>query len=507
MSAPLTEVVVLGRDAPLWLAASVVQAALGAAGVRVTAIELPSRLHPADVYATLPPLEAFHNLLQLDEAQLLRLTRGSFSLGQNFKAPGGGAPSFFHAYGSYGAAIDHKDFFAYWLKAHHLGLPVALEDFSLTAAAAKQGRMLLPNEDTERFGRTDYGYHLPALAYASVLKTLAVRHGVTAHQAEDAHAVLDPDSGDILAVDLAGGRRIEGQFFIDASGAEGRLIGGVLAVEREDWRSHFVADRTLVARAAPFAAAPVYAELRAWESGWVGLFPTQAETHVLQAYSSAYCDDPTALAGAAKVTQLKLDAVAVRRADPGRRLVAWERNCVAVGEAACAFDAVHGVELHAVQLGLVHLLELFPLGGAFAAERKEYNRITRSAFERIRDFQSAFYVLNRCGNSDFWSAARQAQASPELTHKIETFRARGEATLLEDETFLIDSWRALFVGQGLIPESHIPIIDQTSPDEVKREFRRILGFIKEQVLKQPLHQDYLDRLCRRENASGLASRS
>jgi tryptophan 7-halogenase len=507
VSAPLTEVVVLGRDAPLWLAASVVQAALGAAGVSVTAIELPSRLHPADVYATLPPLEAFHNLLQLDEAKLLRLTRGSFSLGQNFKADGGAALSFFHAYGSYGAAIDRKDFFAYWLKAHHLGLPVALEDFSLTAAAAKQGRMLLPNEDTERFGRTDYGYHLPALAYASVLKTLAVRHSVTAHQAEEAHAVLDPDSGDILAVDLAGGRRIEGQFFIDASGAEGRLIGGVLGVEREDWRSHFAADRTLVARAAPFAAAPVYAELRAWGSGWVGLFPTQAETHVIQAYSSAYCDDPTALAGAAKVAQLKLDAVAVRRSDPGRRLVAWERNCVAVGEAACAFDPVHAVELHAVQLGLVHLLGLFPLSGSFAAERKEYNRITRSAFERIRDFQSAFYVLNRCVNSDFWSAARQAQASPELTHKIETFRARGEATLLEDESFLIDSWRALFVGQGLIPESHIPIIDQTSPDEVKREFRRILGFIKEQVLKQPFHQEYLDRLCRRENASELASRS
>jgi tryptophan halogenase len=252
---------------------------------------------------------------------------------------------------------------------------------------------------------------------------------------------------------------------------------------------------------------PVYGEIRAWAGGWVGLFPTQAETHVLQAYSSAYCDDPTALAGAARAGQLELEAVAVRRSDPGRRLVAWERNCVAVGEAACAFDAVHAVELHAVQLGLVHLLELFPLGGAFAAERREYNRITRSAFERIRDFQSAFYVLNRYGDSDFWSAARQAQASRELTHKIETFRARGEATLLEDETFLIDSWRALFVGQGLIPESHIPIIDQTSPDEVKREFRRILGFIKEQVLKQPPHQQYLDRFCGRESVPEFESGS
>ena len=61
-----------------------------------------------------------------------------------------------------------------------------------------------------------------------------------------------------------------------------------------------------------------------------------------------------------------------------------------------------------MQLGLVRLLELFPLSGDFAAERKEYNRITQSAFERIRDFQSAFYVLNRYGDSEFWSAARRA---------------------------------------------------------------------------------------------------
>jgi tryptophan halogenase len=504
VSGPLTEVVVLGRDAPLWLAASVIQSALRPAGVRVTAVELPTRLRPADVYASLPPLEAFHNLLQLDEAQLLRLTRGSFTLGQNVKAAGGGAASFFHAYGSYGAAIDRKDFFAYWLKARGLGLAVALEDFSLTAAAAKQGRMLVPDEATERFGRTDYGYHLPALTYASVLKTLAARHGVEAHQAAEAHAVLDPHSGDILALELDGGRRIAGQLFIDASGGEGRLIAGALQVSREDWRGHFVADRILAARAAPYVAVPVYAELRAWEGGWLGLFPTQGETHVLQAYSSAICDDEAALAGAAKVAELKLDVVAVRPSDPGRRRAAWARNCVAIGEAACAFDAVHAVELHAVQLGLVHLLELFPLTGAFAAERTEYNRITQSAFERIRDFQSAFYILNRYGDGEFWSAARRAEAAPELTHKIETFRARGEATLLEDESFLLDSWRALFVGLGVMPESHIPIIDQTSPDEIKREFRRILAFIKEQVLKQPPHRQYLDRLCAGNTAPGFA---
>jgi tryptophan halogenase len=90
--------------------------------VSVTAVELPTRLSVADVHATLPPLEALHGLLGLDEAALLRATRGAFSLGQNFADVSGATPAFFHAHGAYGAPIDNRDFFPFWLKARDLGL-------------------------------------------------------------------------------------------------------------------------------------------------------------------------------------------------------------------------------------------------------------------------------------------------------------------------------------------------------------------------------------------------
>lgn len=501
-AARITEVVVVGRDAPLWLSASVLRLALAAAGVTVTAIELPSRLRAADVHTTLPPLEALHSQLRIDESALLRATRGSFSLGQNFTDAVGMTPAFFHAHGSYGAPIDSRDFFPYWLKARGLGLGVALEDFSLTAAAARHGRMLLPDDATEIYGRTDYGYHLPSMVYAKCLKTLALELGVVAHQADAVSAALDPDTGDILALELGDGRRVEGQFFIDATGGEGQLIGAALGVARESWRAHFPADRTLVARGPGFASIPAYAEVRAWAKGWVGLYPSQAETHVVQTYSSALCGDDEALQAAATVSGVRLGDAAVSMSDPGRRVSAWERNCVAIGEAACAFDPIHGVDLQAVQVGLVHLLGLFPAGEGFSAERAEYNQIARELFERLRDFQSAHYVLNRYGASAFWTQARQAKASADLTHKIETFRARGEVPPFENETFLLDSWRALFVGHGLTPETYNPTIDRTPPETMKGEFRRILGFIKDQVLKQPSHDLYLESFCRREDARG-----
>src|SRR5262249_42223923 len=146
MSALVNRIVVAGRDAPLWLAASVLRKALGA---EVVAVELPSALAPGDVHATLPALEALHNQLRIDEPTLLRNTRGAFTLGQNFVDASGVVPGFIHPYGAIGTAIEGRDFFAYWLKARRFGLDVGLDHFSLAAAAARNGRLLIPDDDTE----------------------------------------------------------------------------------------------------------------------------------------------------------------------------------------------------------------------------------------------------------------------------------------------------------------------------------------------------------------------
>lgn len=500
MSARISKVVVVGRDAALWLSAAVIQKALRPSGVSVEAVELPSALGAADVYTTLPPLEALHSQLQIDEAVLLRRTQGSFSLGQNFVDASGEAPAFLHAYGSAGAQIDGRDFFAYWLKARGLGLQVGLEDFSLTAAAARHGRLMIPDDESEIYGRSDYGYHLPAADYVGTLKALAAHFGVVSHRADAVGAELDPECGCILRLNCGDGRSIEGQLFIDAAGLGGDLIGAGLAVSRESWRVHFPTDRLLVASGPKFQSTPVYAEIRACEGGWSALYPSRAQTHVVHAYSNALSSDEEALASAASNTGLSLANPVVRALDQGPRIVAWERNCIAIGEAACMFDPIHGVDLHAVQLGLVHLLACFPTYGGFEAERAEYNRVTRSAFARIRDFQSVHYALNRYGSSPLWTQAREAAVSPELAHRIGTFRARGEVAPWEDDSFLPDSWRALFIGHGLAPESYLPTVDRTPPEEMKAQFRRMLGFVKEQVLRQPTHDQYLERIWRGQNA-------
>jgi tryptophan halogenase len=479
MTAASRHVVIVGRDAALWLTAASLREALGPAGVRVTAIELPSRLGPASVYATLPAIESLHARLGLDEAGLLRTTRGSYSLGYNIVPPGG-AP-FFLAHGAYGAPIDGSDFFPFWLKASHFGLAAKLEDFSPTAMAARHGRIMLPDDDTEQFGRTDYAYHLPAIPYATLLKSHALRLGVAIHQAVEVRVDQEEGGRIIRSVSPDGGPPIGGDLFIDASGPEAILLGGALGVGYEDWRAFFPFDRRVTGKGKPLPSVPSYAELRLSPTSFTALYSTQAASYVTHACRANEEGDEGAAASAAVASGSALTDVAITSLAPAIRDEAWSGNCVAIGASACALDPLLDLDLHTVQLGIVHLLSLFPTTATAESERAEYNRITRSHFERLRDFQAAPYFLTGA-----------SQAPPDsLLHKIETFRARGAIAPMEDETFSPDQWRALFVGLGLMPETWAPAIETVPPERMKEDFRRILGFVRTKVLEQPTHNNYL----------------
>ncbi|MDB5675694.1 MAG: tryptophan halogenase [Sphingomonas bacterium] len=487
MSGAPNRIVVVGRDAALWLAAAALRRALGGAGLEVAAVELPARLHPGRVHASLPPLEALHNRLGLDEATLLRATQGGYALGWNLVPPAPAAP-FFLAHGSYGAPIDGNPFFPYWLKARGLGMNAAFEDFSPTAMAARHGRVLLPDAETEAFGRTDYGYHLPALAYAGLLKSLAQRAGVTLHQARDVLVERDGEQGTIRAVIADAGQRIEGDVFVDASGSDAVLMGA--AQPFAPWADEQATDRLLVAHAPRFASVPVYGEIRIARDGWLALHATRAGTQIGFAFNARDLSDADALAAAGALAKLPLGDVTIETLATGRRETPWAGNCIAIGAAAYRLDALFDLDLHVAQLGIVHLLSLFPASGGFAAECDEYNRILGSTLARLHDASAALYALNRF-DGPFWQAARALPVTEAVAHKITAFQARGEIAPMEDESFAPDWWQALFAGLGAAPRSWPPVIDATSPEHIKDEFRRILGVVKRKVLEQPAHDAYL----------------
>lgn len=486
---PVSSVIVVGRDVDLWLTAVALARAVGPSGVTVAAVELPSRLRPADIAATLPPLEALHAKLGIGEVEVMLEASSAFSLGQNFVTGSARLPPFFHAWGSYGRPVEDIEFFHLWQRARRQGLNVPLQGFCLTAVAAQNGRMLVPDPSSHTFGRTDYGYHLHTAPYALLLKSVAKSYRVRVHEAQEIAVERSGEESAIAALLLDGSRRLPADLFVDASGADAVLLGGALGVPLHSWRHSLAAKRVLCAQAPAFTSIPPFAEIRIGPSGWTALHPTRAATGIVHTCDIGSDDDAFAVAAAA--AGIELADPMLRTVDPGMRAAPWQANCIGVGEAACVFDPIHDVAIQALQLGIVHLLALFPVSGDFTAERREYNRIMRSRFERIRDFQCALYALSPF-DGPFWQRNRELQMPDTLRHKVATFRARGHIAAMEDETFFADSWRILFTGLGVLPESLPPAVGRISPQRLQGEIERSLELIRRKVIEQPRHDKYLE---------------
>ncbi len=479
----ISKVLIVGRDAPLWLSVLALHHALSPTGIAIEVVELPSLVRHQDLYTALPALEAFHSRLGLDENDVLKATRGTFAMGQMFEGFAAGKP-FFHAYGSHGTPIADLPFLPYTTRAHRQGLSVAFEDFSLTAAAAKQGRLVLPDDETGPFARTDYGYHLPAVAYGDILKRLAARR-VLVRTARHAEALLNAD-GDIAAIDI-GGEKITADLFVDATGVQSLLLRKGLKAPFESWRQWFPGDRILTAAGPALKSIPPFAKISAVDGGCTGLFAAQDATRVVHVFDSTETSD------AAAAEALGFGDAVVAPLEPGRS-TAWVRNCIGIGETACTFDPLDAVGLQAVQLGLAHLVTLFPFDRVRQPERAEYNRLMTMASERLRDFQMLHHVLCR-RTSPFWQKARSAPPPDTLLHRIEAFLSAGVLPLYDEESFTGDSWNAVLLGHGLMPEAYDPRADLIPDTMLKSQFQQMLAFIREQVGKAYDHDTYLMAFC------------
>ncbi|CAL4866317.1 Flavin-dependent tryptophan halogenase RebH [Asticcacaulis sp. MM231] len=483
------KVVVLGRDESLWLAVNTLERAFSKADIEITAIELPSLLRAGDVYPTLRAQEAFHSLMGLKEDALMRASQATFSLGQRFSNWAKTRPPFFHAYSTYGAKFERVQFHHYWLKARANGLKAEFDDFSLSVAAAKHGRFFVPNEETDSFSNNDYAYHLGAVGYCQILKQVALQRGVI-HRTGRLAEALRAENGDITGLLLNDGQVVEGDFFIDASGAESLLLGQAMGVGLESWSQWFACDRILTTYAPPLAPLPSFSQASAFRSGWLGLYPLRDRTAVQQVYASVDMGEQEAFDTAGIVSALKLhgDAV-VTPYSAGCRTQFWAGNCLAVGEAAVVFDPIDNVRLHANLVGMSHLISLFPIDSDMTLERDEYNRNVTAAFERIRDFQICRYKLNQRFDQPMWDHSRAMILPDKLQYKLDVFEARGMLIAYDDETFEDPEWIAMLIGHGLIPKTYDPLVDQVNEGEVIRRFQQMLGFIRHSVEKMgPMEQ-------------------
>jgi tryptophan halogenase len=483
-------VVVVGRDAPAWIAAAAIHQMLGRTGVSVRVIELPSLLQAPDVYSAVPPLKGLHDQLRIDEQLVLRACNAVPMVGQRFSNWSGPGAPFIHGYDDQPPPGSDLDFAQYWIKGRQQGLRSAFENFSLGAMAAKAGRVPTGAANPDQPLSASYGYHLDARRYSALMKQVALRRGVTAK--ESTIAGVDLDGECIRALSLGDGERVEADLFIDASGTEAVLIGRLPGTRFQSWRKWLPADRMIAASGKPLRPTPAFSQISAFRDGWVGVYPLQDRVAVLAVYDSRLRPDREMVNNLPVIAGLPIagDAV-VSDLRQGIRERSWVGNCVAVGESAFSLEPLDGVQLHIAHSCVSHLMAFFPVESGAFPESVAYNRGVRSIAENMRDFQIAHYKLNRRFDDVFWDRCRDAACPAMLQSRLDLFAARGQVALYHNEAFDGQSWASLFLGHGLMPESYDPRIDLFPEEEHIARVHQRLQDIVSLVGAMPSVDDFL----------------
>jgi tryptophan 7-halogenase len=489
MKRRVDQVVVVGTDAPAWMAAAAVQASLMGTGVRVRVIEPPSQLQLVDVYSALPALAGFHHRLGLEEDLLFKICKAVPVASQRFSNWSGAAPAFIHGY-DYSQPVSGADlgFTQLWIKGRQQGLRTSLENFSLGAMAAKAGRVPLPVQDAEL--QAGFGYHIDAGAYSALLRHLSRGSGVESKVAIVSDVETEGDR--IAAVLLADGERIEADLFVDASGPQAVLIGRMPGTEFESWREWLPCDRMIVASGKSLRPYPGFSQISAFRRGWVGLFPLQDRTAVVAAYDSGQISDQEMLNSLPVLAKLPIggDAV-VSTLTQGIRKRTWVGNCVAVGESAFSLEPLDAVQLHIAHNCITQLMTQFPVEAGAFPEAELYDRIIRRVAANLRDFQAAHYKLNRRFDERLWDRCRDAAVPETLQRKLEVFGARGQVPLYDDETFQEHGWESLFIGHGLIPQTYDPRVDDVPEQELIAWVQKRLQDVTALVEAMPSVDDFI----------------
>ena len=491
MNKPVSHVAVVGADSAAWIAACALRRAFRHRELAVTVVDVAEASRPR-VRWTLPSQRGMHAMLGINESEFMAATGATYRLASEHRGWQGEGSRFMHAHGELGSELSGTPFYKYLLNEAIEGRAVNGDDFSVATLAARQGRFARPMGEGDALTASfTYGFHLEEAAYGEFLRQHAAKLGIKRAGGTVVDVELD-GSGAVGALRLANGERLTADLYVDCSGPQAAVIGRLAADERDDWTQWLPCDRVLSGVMPAHASAPALTQTTATASGWLWRAPTAAHTHGGYVYCSRFLDDD----GARRALSTALNGIADLRVDnvrAGRRRNPWIRNCIAIGGAAIELEPLVGADLHAAQLGISALIELFPAAAVSAVEAAEYNRITAEYGDGLRDFTLAHYRLGAARAGAFWEAVRAAPLPPRLAHKIDLFSANGRIHMYDFESFEETDWAWLFLGARLVPSAlELQIrarVAQIRPEQVAP----LREYVQRLVLSMPPHMEFVRR--------------
>ena len=495
----IRNIVIVGGGTAGWMTAAALAKAAGTVNQSVTLVESEEIGTVGVGEATIPAILLFNKLLGIDEDEFVRETHATFKLGIEFVDWRRLGHSYFHQFGLIGADITGGvPFSHYWLRwlLRGGGDPDILR-FNAEIEAARAGKFSR-SEPNNRSGlpTINYAFQFDASRYAAYLRRYAEQRGVERREGRIVAVHRNGESGFIESVELDGGKRVAGDFFVDCSGFRGLLIEGALEAGYEDWSHWLPCDRAAAVPCERVEDPTPFTRSTAREAGWQWRIPLQHRTGNGYVFSSNFIAEDEA----ARLLLTRLDGAAlaepkVLRFTAGQRKRSWVKNCLAVGLSSGFLEPLESTSIHLVQVAVTKLLDYFPDRDCHPELVDRFNAEMDLAYTTIRDFLIAHYKVTEREDTPFWAYCRNMSIPDSLATKLDLFRRRGAAMPALQDLFREGSWFAVLYGQGLVPEGYHPLADTLSEDELALTLSKVRAAVQKRVDGMLPHQLFLERCC------------
>jgi len=421
--------VVVGGGTAGWIAAFIIQdsARRKNLDIRLSVVE-SSKIPTVGVgEATTAAFRVFLKQFGIDEFEFFRKTEATFKLGirhHNWRRPGytyygpiddphqvveapAGAPSDYLNIYSVSAGRPVQDM--------HLFGP--LLERKKAPYATKADGSLLP------LGPFHHAFHFDQSLVGKFLKSKS--KGVEIVDAVVSGVERNPQNGDIAALVLDSGEKLEADFFIDATGFRKRLIVKEL---NAPWISY--AHELPVNRALPFwleikEGEEINNYTHAWaqSSGWMWQIPTQYRYGCGYVYSDEFQTPEGAKAEIEAVLGRPIEVRDDIKFTIGRLEKAWIGNCLAVGLCQSFLEPLESTSIHGtiVQMMLFAGVYMKDPAANTPAERDDYNRRIGRQVDDFRTFVNTHYMTER-DDTPFWREVREHRLHPETKARLASWR-------------------------------------------------------------------------------------
>jgi len=497
-SSPIRSVVIVGGGTAGWMTAASLAFRLERLGLTITLVESSAVGTIGVGEATVPAIRRYFQSLGMNPFEVLKATNGTIKLAIEFDGWARAGHSFMHPFGRYGLEAGPVPFHDLWNRLRASGDTASLDEYAMGVQLARAGRMTLPPDNPRvDFEQFDWAVHFDAGRFAAYLRAFAEARGVRRIDARVAEVLRDGESERIRDIRLDSGEVLKAGLYIDCSGFHRLLIEKSLQSGFVDWRHWLMCDRAVALPCAHAAAANLapYTRARALPAGWSWRIPLQNRVGNGYVYSSDHVSDDEAVGTLRR--ELEGEALAepnfVRfRAGHVRRF--WIGNCVAIGLSAGFLEPLESTAISLIQMGIDKLLHFWPDEPVAPALAAEYNRLSISEYERIRDFIILHYSANgrtRAEDGDLWRYCREMPLPDTLERKIEAWRARGLLRQFDSESFFEPSWLCMYGNLGIKAGSWSPLTNLLPLKDLEEVTRRVREDIRRTAGGAAPHREFL----------------